>query len=283
MRGVVSHRVAPVEQGRARVESRLHRGGQERLDGGRLGEERAAVEGDDALEVRGLRRQALRQRADEGLFVLAREEAVEAPLEADRRARLLAHPRAAAERAADVPGPDLSEVPERQQALDRGIEAPRPFLLVDREIGSRDVADEERVAGDDQPRLVAARLVGDEVRRVLGPVAGRGESGDRDVAEGHLVAVGQRLVREVDACRRRDVDRRARRLCEPALPGDVIGVVVRLEHVRDREAVLLGEPQVVLDVPLRVDHGRLAAVRDDVRSTAEILVQNLPEEHAHRS
>jgi hypothetical protein len=115
---------------------------------------------------------------------------------------------------------------------------------------------------------------------VLGPVAGRGEGGDRDVAEGHPVAVAQGLVREIDACRNRDVDRRARRFREPPLPGDVVGMVVRLENVSDRKAMLLGEPTVVFHLPFRVDHGRRAAVCDDVRGTAEILVEHLSEEHA---
>ena len=57
-------------------------------------------------------------------------------------------------------------------------------------------------------------------------------------------------------------------------------MVVRLEDVRDREAVLLREREVVLDLPLRVDHRGLAAVGDDVGGAAEILVQHLPEEHA---
>ena len=77
----------------------------------------------------------------------------------------------------------------------------------------------------------------------------------------------------------RHVDRRAGRLGEPAAAGDVVGVVVRLEDVPDLEAVLLGEREVLLDLPLRVDHGALAAVGDDVGGAAEIAVQHLAEEH----
>ena len=64
-----------------------------------------------------------------------------------------------------------------------------------------------------------------------------------------------------------------------ALAADVVGVVVRLEDVRDAEAVLLGELEVGLDVPFRVDDRRLAPVGDDVGRAPEILVQHLPEEH----
>ena len=69
---------------------------------------------------------------------------------------------------------------------------------------------------------------------------------------------------------------------EPSVAGDVVGVRVRLEHVADLEAVLLGEREVLLDLPLRVDHGRLAPVGDDVGRAAEVLVQHLAEEHGDR-
>ena len=48
------------------------------------------------------------------------------------------------------------------------------------------------------------------------------------------------------------------------------------------EAVLVGQGEVVLDVPLRIDHRRLSPVCDDVGGAAEILVQHLPEEHSAR-
>ena len=245
-----------------------------------LGQKRTAVEGDDALEVRRLRRQIARERPHERFLVRARREAVEAALEADGRARLLAHPGAAAERAADVARPDLGEVAEREQALDRLVQAARAFLLVDREVGPGDVADEERVARDHEPGLVAPARVCDEVGGVLRAMPGRRERGHRDVADRDLVAVAERLVREVDAGRRRHVDRGAGCLREPPLAGDVVGMVVRLEDVRDREAVLLGQAKIVLDVPFRVDDGGLAAVGDDVGGAAQIVVQHLSEEHA---
>ena len=259
--------------------ARPHGGREQRVHGLRVREQRPAVQGHDALEVRRLGGQVAGERPHEGRLVLARQQPVEAALEPDRRARLLAHAGAAAERAADMPGPHLREVAESEEALHRGVQPARALLLVDREIGPGDIADEERVARDDEPGLRATALVRDQVGGVLGPVARRRERGDRDLPDPHRVPVGQRLVREVDARRGGDVDGRARRLRQPALAGDVVCVVVRLQHVRDREAVLLGEPEVVLDVPLRVDHDRLAPVRDDVGSAAEVLVQHLAEEH----
>ena len=71
-------------------------------------------------------------------------------------------------------GPHLDVVGQREQLLvQRAEDAARALLLVDREVGARDVADEQRVAGQHRPRLVAARGVDQRERRVLGPVAGR--------------------------------------------------------------------------------------------------------------
>ena len=77
----------------------------------------------------------------------------------------------------------------------------------------------------------------------------------------------------------RDVDRRAGRFGEPAAAGEVVGVVVRFQDVVDLEALLLGEPQVLLDLPFRVDDRTRAGVGDHVGRAAEISVEDLPEVH----
>ena len=89
---------------------------------------------------------------DEERDVVVRERRVEAPLEADRRRRLRAH-RLAAERAGDVARVDLDAVSELDEPAQRVEEALRALARLDREVGPRGVADEERVAGEDDPRL----------------------------------------------------------------------------------------------------------------------------------
>ena len=64
------------------------------------------------------------------------------------------------------------------------------------------------------------------------------------------VAVRHRLVLEGDSGPSRHVNDRAGRLLQAPLAGDVIRVVVGLEDVRDPEAVLVREREIVLDVPL---------------------------------
>jgi hypothetical protein len=64
--------------------------------------------------------------------------------------------------------------------------------------------------------------------------------------------------------------------------GDVVGVIVRLQHVLDANAVQAREPHVRVDVPLRVDHrgDALARVSHQIGGAAEVLVDHLAEEHA---
>ncbi len=110
-------------------------------------------------------------------------------------------------------------------------------------------------------------------------MARRRERRDGDLANGDGIAVCERLVLELDARVLGDMDRRPGGASQPSLPGHVVGVIVRLEDVRDAKAVLFGEREVVVDVPLRVDDSSLAAVRDHVGGAAEVLVQHLPKEH----
>ncbi len=88
-----------------------------------------------------------------------------------------------------MPGPPHIEPPrcpgqtsrlgQREQCVVQRAEDPaRPLGLVDRQVGPRDVVDEQRVAGQHGPRLVAAPGVDERERRVLGPVAGRVQGAD---------------------------------------------------------------------------------------------------------
>ena len=97
---------------------------------------------------------------------------------------------------------------------------------------------------------------------VLGPVAGRVDRLDaRALAQRQRPAVGEGLVRVLGLGQLVDVDRRAGRAGQAAVAGDVVGVVVGLEHVLDPHAVQAAEVQVGVDVPLRVDHRGDAARR----------------------
>src|SRR3989442_13912903 len=107
-------------------------------------------------------------------FVLAAadqlERAIEAPLETDCRGSLRAHA-CTAERACHVAGIELDAVRQLEQPLQASVQAVRALDGLGGEIGTRRLADEERVAGDHEPRLVAARAVDDDEEAVLRSVA----------------------------------------------------------------------------------------------------------------
>jgi hypothetical protein len=168
-----------------------------------------------------------------------------AALEADRRGGLEVDRGAPAERSAQVPGPDLDLVVERQQPLVQGAEHHSGALAgLDRQVGPGDVADEQRVAAEQRPGRAAAAGVAQQEGGVLGPVPGRVHGLDRQVAELQHPAVGERLVRVLGPGQLVDVDRRPGRPRQPPVPGDVVGVVVRLQHVPDPHSVQPGQAPV---------------------------------------
>ena len=192
-----------------------------------------------------------------------------------------------------MPGPPHSEPPRwpgqtsrrvgqrQQRVVQRAEDAARALVLVDGEVGPRDVADEQGVAGQHGPRLVAARGVDERERGVLGAVAGRVQRAHAQRAELELPAVVERLVVVVGRGVAVDVDRRAGGGGQPPVAGDVVGVVVGLEDVLDAHADVAREAQVLVDVEPRVDDRGDARVlvADQVARAAEVVVGELAEDH----
>src|SRR4030095_8615520 len=205
---------------------------------------------------------------------------IEAALEADRRSRLGRHG-APARRAGAVGRIDLDAVVERQehalQALPGVFGRARAA-----EIGAPDRADEEQVAGQREPRRLAARQIGDQQADRVRGVARRVRDLEAHGAEHDLVAVLHLLVLEDHARGPVHQDRRLHRLGQGAIAGDVIGMRVRLEDVADREALLRGEAEVLGNtVAAGVDDERSPglATADEVREAAGFFVEDLLEYH----
>ncbi len=219
---------------------------------------------------------------DELLLVGDLQGAVVAALEADRRGGLEVEAGAAAERAAEVCRPDLDLVGQRQQPPVQGAEqVGSAFAGLDGEVGTGDVADEERVAAQQRPGVAAAAPVAEQEAGVLRPVAGGVDRLDDEVAQLQLPAVGERLVRVAGLGQLVDVDGRPGAAAEAAVAGDVVGVVVGLEHVPDPHPVQARQPPIGVDVPLRIDdHGDARfPVGDEVRRATEVLVDDLAKKH----
>jgi len=243
------------------------------------GQERPAVELDDPLQVRRsgrLRSGGLRQE----VVVRLGEGVVVAALEADRRRRLRAH-RGAAKRSGDVTREDLDAVAELDEPSQGMEELFGAVLRLDREIGPCGVADEQGVAREHKPRLVAPGAVDHRERAVLRTVARCVDRANEDVAELDLGSVDERLVRKRGLCGRVDAHGQLVLERQPPVAGDVVGVGVGLEHPDELHAAVLTGIQIPLDRVGRIDHDGDARVlvTDDVRPTAEVVVDELHEQH----
>ena len=69
---------------------------------------------------------------------------------------------------------------------------------------------------------------------------------------------------------------------QTAVPRDVVGVGVRLERAHDSHAFLSCCREVLLDRIGGIDDDRLVRlfVADEIRRAAEVVVDELPEDHA---
>ena len=157
-------------------------------------------------------------------------------------------------------GEDLDAVAELDEPAQAVEEALRSLPCFDREVRPPGVADEERVAGEDEPWLVAARAVDHREAAVLGPVARRVDRAEDDLADLDLCPVVERLVREGRAGVAVDAERDAVLERETAVAGDVVGVRVRLEHADEADVAARRLLQQRLDRVRRVDDDRDAGV-----------------------
>ena len=150
----------------------------------------------------------------------------------------------------------------------------RAFARVHCEIRPRGVADEQRVAGQHEA------LVHDECA-VLGAVTRRMQHAYRHRAGVHRLPVLQRIERKLGLGQRMYRDGHAVLERETPVPGDVVGMRVRLEHAHDVNPFSGGGVDVLLDRIGGVDHEGFAAggIPDQVRGAAEIVVDELAEQH----
>jgi hypothetical protein len=149
----------------------------------------------------------------------------------------------------------------------------------DREIGSRRIADEERVARQHE-------LAVDDERAMFGPVPRCVQDADLGRACAHDLAVSECVAGVLGLGERVNRDREVVLDREPAVPGHVVGVRVRLEHALDPHLLLRRRLDVLLDCERRVDNHRDACVTvsDQVRGAPEVVVDELPkDEHGHAS
>jgi hypothetical protein len=105
---------------------------------------------------------------------------------------------------------------------------------------------------------------------------------DLRVAEPDEVAVGERVVLELDTGSGWQVRSRACALHERRQARHVVGLQVRLERGDDRHALGLSDGDVVVDqVDMRIDDGEppVRGAAEELRGASRVVVEQLPEEH----
>ena len=155
------------------------------------------------------------------------------------------------------------------------------MVAVGVQVGPAGVADQERVAGQDHPRVVGSGVVGDQVGVMRLSVSGGRDRLELGVADVDDLAVCERVVVEVDARALRQVRGRAGAGDQIGQARDVVGLNVRLEDGGDRHVLGLGERDVLVDqVDVGIDHGELASAlaAEQIRGAGGFVVEQLAEE-----
>ena len=116
---------------------------------------------------------------------------------------------------------------------------------------------------------------------VLRPVARCVDRPQHHLAELDLGAVVQSVVLELRLSGRVDRDRETVLQRQPPMPGEVIGMRVRLDRPHDPDIALRRLRQDRLDRERRVDDrsDTCILVADQIRRTAEVVVNELLEQH----
>ncbi len=182
-------------------------------------------------------------------------------------------------------GIDLNPVGQRHQAPDARVLVACTFNGVNGEVRASDIAHEEGVSGEDGPRVIATGGVDTREARVLRAMPRQVDRLQANAPEVNHRAVGQWIMRELGICQGAHVHHGASGLMKAAAPRHVIGMCMGLDDVPNAHAVGGGGLQIRADVPLRVDdrHHAGVGVAHDIRRAAEVLVDDLPEEHCPSS
>jgi hypothetical protein len=127
-----------------------------------------------------------------------------------------------------------------------------------REIWSADIADEQRVTGQDLLRRRRNIIVNHQNRDALRGVTGSLEKPQRYTADLNLIPVFDRSMGELGAGLRAENYVGARTRRKLAVPTHKIGMKVCLDDMFDLEALGFRFGDVLIDVALRIDYRRFA-------------------------
>ena len=151
------------------------------------------------------------------------------------------------------------------------------------QVGAADIADQERVAAEQEPRLLGtAPPVGDRVGVVGGCMTRCCDRRHECVPNLDHVAVGERDMLELDARADGYVGGRAGALDQQGQAGDMVGLDVCLKYGHDRRPDLRCRLEVLLDeIGVRVDDREFGvrAAAEQVAGARARVVQELAKQH----
>jgi hypothetical protein len=153
----------------------------------------------------------------------------------------------------------------------------------DVQIRAANIADQQRVAAEDEPGLVVAPApVGNRVGVVRRRMARGRDRGKDGIAELHRITAGERDVRELHSCAGWQIGGRRAAFDERRQAGDVIRLHVRFDHGNDRRTSTFGLVQIRLDQRfVWINHRELALgqAAEQVRGACLLRVQERTQNH----
>ncbi len=149
------------------------------------------------------------------------------------------------------------------------------------EVWTSDVADEQRITGQNHRRLGAAEGVRNQNRNQFRPVAGRMQDTEPQLPEFQLLAVAERLKRVGHLGDFVKTELTSVLANQSARAGDMVGMNVRINDILQPETALAQKCVVGLCVDRGIDDCRVvrSARGDQVRCTSTAFVQELLEIH----
>ena len=174
----------------------------------------------------------------------------------------------------------LHPVGQAKQALDARVLLAGTLRTA--KVRPADVTDEEGIAGEHQRGFWTAQRVHHQQRDRFGAMPERVDDVQLDLPHPHDLAIAQRLEGKVDRGSFMQVEGSTSGSGKASVARDVVGVQASIDDRPDGVAALSRQVELGLDLPQRVDHGRIptGARGDEVRRAPELIVEKRLEVHA---
>src|SRR5262249_17409769 len=148
------------------------------------------------------------------------------------------------------------------------------------QVRTPDIADEQRIPGQDFLGLLGHRVINHHERNALRGVSGRFEHAQRDGAEAELITIVYGAMRKGSTGAVAEHNVRPGACRELPMAAYKIGVQMRLNNVFDLETMGSSFLEILLDIPLGIHHNRFAVSPNQVRRVCQTSQIKLVKIHA---